>query len=134
MKKIISVLVITITIALFTGCTSVNYSTEKQEVNGTVVNIYKYNNGLYNMLYTVIIRVESVDGSSEIYTFQQTGSPPQEWNIQEGQTISLEKTIIYQNGSIYQVWYDWTNQSSLTFARLLYHKHFGFVNSHFNQK
>lgn len=109
MKKIISVLVMTITIALFTGCTSVNYSTEKQEVNGTVVNIHKYNNGLYNMLYTVIIRVESVDGSSEIYTFQQTGSPPQEWYMQEGQAIVLEKTIIYQNGSIYQVWYDWTN-------------------------
>ena len=109
MKKIISVLVITITIALFTGCTSVNYSTEKQEVNGTVVNIYKYNNGLYNMLYTVIIRVESVDGSSEIHTFQQTGSPPQEWFVQKGQAVVLEKTVIYQNGSIYQVWYDWTN-------------------------
>lgn len=109
MKKIISVLVITIIVTLFTGCTPVNYSTEKQEVNGTITNIYKYNNGLYNMLYTVIVWVEAADDHSEIYTFQQAGSPPQEWYMQEGQTIVLEKTIIYQNGSIYQVWYDWTN-------------------------
>ena len=108
MKKIIGGLIIVLIIVLFTGCSPVSYTTEKQEMNGTVTAIYKYNNGLYNMLYTIIIRVEAADGHSEIYTFQQAGSPPQEWNIQEGQTISLEKTIIYQNGNIYQIWYDWT--------------------------
>ena len=109
MKKIISGLVMILIITLFTGCSPVTYTTEKQEVNGTVTAIYKYNNGLYNMLYTVIIRVEAADDHSEIYTFQQAGSPPQEWYMQEGQVIVLEKTAIYQNGSIYRVWYDWTN-------------------------
>ena len=109
MKKFIGGLIIVLIIVLFTGCSPVSYTTEKQEMNGTVTAIYKYNNGLYNMLYTIIIRVEFVDGSSEIYTFQQTGSPPQEWYMQKGQAVVLEKTVIYQNGSIYQVWYDWTN-------------------------
>lgn len=108
MKKII-VGFLALIIILFAGCSPVSYTTEKQIMSGIITQTYKYNTMTYNRLYTIIIRVEAADGHIENFTFQQVGNPPFEWNVKEGQVIVLEKTVIYQNGSIYQVWYDWTN-------------------------